>query len=160
MTTYCNIIRTNRTMGHKKVKDKCDDFKFEGGLYFVRREKIFLDKKRKLIGKIKPTLLYLEGVSDPLYIDNLSIKEYYDEIPILDNNNNVLLDPVTKRPLTKKQKSHKLEDIFIDSRAIHNLTDKKILDVLSATPEIGKIETITFLLLGLIIILGLINLFT
>ena len=151
MTTQCLILRTNRTMARKNVKDSSDDFIFEEGTYFIRKEKVFL-WKTSIRGKIKPTLLYIEGISDPLYLDNLKLKEHIENIPLLDEKNNPILDEKGKQKFTKKI-IKKLEDIFIDSRAIHNMTDKKLLIDLSAQPSISSMDIITLILL--IAIIGL-----
>lgn len=165
MPTTCMILRTNRTMTQKKVKDKEDDFKFEGGLYYVRREKVFLFKTA-IRGKIKPTLLYIEGVSDPLYLDNLKLKVYTEKIPLFDEK--------TKKPLLDKNDKQlykmdgknfvmrmvrTIEDIFIDARAIHNLTDKKILAVLSAQASVTAPEIILIVLVIIGICIGIVSLF-
>ena len=151
MTTQCLILRTNRTMARKNVKDSSDDFIFEEGTYFIRKEKVFL-WKTSIRGKIKPTLLYIEGISDPLYLDNLKLKEHIENIPLLDEKNNPILDEKGKQKFTKKI-IKTLEDIFIDSRAIHNMTDKKLLIDLSAQPSISSMDIITLILL--IAIIGL-----
>ena len=149
MVTYCNILRTNRTMGHIKVKDKEDDSKFEGGLYFIRKEKVYLDKKG-IRGKIRPTLLYVEGIADPVYLDNFKIKEYEELVEEIGKDGKPIKDAFGTVKKVKKI-VHKLEDIFIDARAIHNMTDKKILSELSAQPSITKPE-IALLVLAIITI--------
>lgn len=158
MSTYCLILRNNRTMGRMKVKDKADDFDFEGGLYFIRREKVFL-WKTSIRGKIRPTLLYIEGIADPLYLDNLSIKEYTKMVPELDKDKKPILDEKTGQPKLIKKVVRELQDIFIDARAIHNLTDRKILAVLSAQASITPTEIILMVLVVIGIIIGIVSIF-
>lgn len=158
MTTICLMLRSNRTMKRKRIKDKADDFKFEGGLYFVKREKVFLWSKG-LSGKQVPHLLYLEGVSEPIYIDNFRFKTYTKLMPMLDKNNRPILDEKGK-PLMQEKEYTTMSDIFIDSRAIHNMTDKKILDVLSATDEFSKRDWLFTIFFIAIIVLNIINLAT
>jgi hypothetical protein len=159
MTTYANILRTNRTMAHKKIKDKEDDFKFEGGLYYIRKEKVFLDKS-SIRGKIKPTLMYIEGIADPLYLDNLKIKEYYENVPVLDEKTKKpILDHTTGKPKIINKMVKHVEDIFIDARAIHNMTDKRILAQLSAQPTITSTDIILIALVIVVIALSVIHFF-
>lgn len=158
MTTFCMILRTNRTLGKIKVKDNQDDFKFEEGLYFIQREKVFLNKVGWIRKKIRPTLLYMEGVSQPLYLDNLKIKEYYEDVPILDEKGK----PIKNEDGTFKTENKlvkKLEDIFIDARAIHNMVAKKILSVLSASDDMEIKDYVILILLIVSIVLIIISMF-
>jgi hypothetical protein len=146
-------------MTKRVIKDSADDFDFEKGLYFVHREKVFL-WKTAIRGKIRPTLLYIEGISDPLYLDNLRIKEYFEFVPLLDEKTNkIIIDEKTNKPKLLKKSVKKIEDIFIDSRAIHNMTDKKILDVLSAQADITGTEIILIVLMVVCIIIGICHFF-
>jgi hypothetical protein len=159
MTTYANILRTNRTMAHKKIKDKEDDFKFEGGLYYIRREKIFLDKS-SIRGKVRSTLLYIEGIADPLYLDNLKIKEYSENVPVIDEKTKKqAIDTTTGKPKFIYKVVKRIEDIFIDARAIHNMTDKRILAQLSAQPTITSTDIILIILIIVVIALSVIHFF-
>jgi hypothetical protein len=183
MTTYIDVLRTNRTIGHKKIKDKADGFKFEGGYYYVLKDKVFLATKKTLFGKkIIPKLLYMEGVSLPLYLDNFKIKEYEEDMPVLDEKTHTPIyedvpvmvydttdhkfkqkldekgKPVTEKKIkTKKVKVKKLEDIFIDARAIHNMTNDKILADLSAEPTVKNTELLIIFLIIVGCILSIIT---
>jgi hypothetical protein len=139
-------------MGKEKVKDKCDNFNFEGGLYFIQREKVFMTYN--LRGKIKPSLLFIEGISTPIFIDNIKITEHI-EYEIDDKTKKFKLDKDNKKIQLKKQ----LCDIFIDARAIHNMTDKKILDVLSATDDISTKDIVIIILIVVILIISVIQFF-
>lgn len=151
MATECIIIRNNKTVGKKNVKNKADEFKFENGLYFVEREKVFYHKNR-------PMLIYAEGISQAINFDNFKIMEYYEEIPVTDEHNNILIDQQTKKPITKTVKTNHITDTFIDSRAIHNLTDKKVLSVLTAKEEIAIRDIIIVILIAISIGVGVVGL--
>lgn len=155
MTTYAIILRNNRTLGRKKLSDKSDDFIFEDGLYFIKREKIIIDKS-SIRGKIKPTIFYAEGVAEPIYFDNFKIKEYKEYVHILDDKGKQILDE-NKKPKLVLKIVKRIEDIFIDARAIHNLTDRKILSVLSAQKDIETKDLIIMILsiIGIVITIGL-----
>lgn len=157
MATKCLILRTNRTMSIKMVKDKCDDFDFEGGTYFIRKHKVFLWKSKGLRGKITPTLMYVEGIADPLYLDNMKFKQYKELVPLLDENKKPIIDEKTGEPKTVLKSVRKLEDIFIDARAIHNMTDDKILIDLSAQEEVKTTEIIILILLVVSIAIGILS---
>lgn len=158
MATRCIILRNNRTLGRKKIKDSDDDFIFEDGTYFVRRERVIIDKS-SIRGTPRPTLIYVEGISDPIYLDNFKFKEYYEDVPVKDKNGNIFINVATKKPITHKTLSKTLSDIFIDARAIHHMTDKKILSVLSASEDIGTKDIIILVLLLVGIIIGIIGVF-
>jgi hypothetical protein len=158
MTTYCNILRNNKTMGKLKIKDNKDDFIFEGGTYFVQKEKVFLDKT-SVRGKIKPTLLYIEGVAQALYLDNVKLKEYYADVKILDNKTKKPILDENGKPKTELKKLYTVEDIFIDARAIHNMTDKKILVDLSAQEEFSTTSKVLIILMIVVLIFSIINIF-
>lgn len=141
MVTHAIILRTNRTLGRRRIRNNKDDFIFEDGTYFIKKEKVIIDKT-SIRGKLKPTLIYVEGVAEPLYLDNLKFKEYIEDVPVLDSKNKPIMDEIKSydgkiilKPRTEKKVIKKLEDIFIDSRAIHNMTDKKILVDLSTESD-------------------------
>lgn len=157
MSTFCMILRNNRTLGKKKVKDEKDDFIFEGGTYFIKKEKVFLNKVGWIRKKIRPTLLYIEGVADPLYLDNMKIKEYEEDVLISDEKGNTIIE--NGKPKTERKIVKRLEDIFIDARAIHNMTAKKILSVLSSGEDFGTKEILMFILLIVAITLIVISMF-
>jgi hypothetical protein len=158
MSTQCFILRTNRTMGRKYVKDKDDTFDFEGGTYFIEKEKVFI-WKLNIRNKIRPTLLYIEGVSQALYLDNIKIKEYLEDVVITDKQNKIVFKEDGKTPKTEKKRVKHITDIFIDARSIHNMTDKKILTDLSAQPDIKASEIIIIILLVVSICLIVANFF-
>ena len=157
MATTCLMLRTNRTMKKKRVRNKCDDFLFEGGLYYVKREKVFLWPKG-IFGTMHPHLLFLEGVAEPLYIDNFKFKEYYEDVPMIDPvTKKPKIDPVTKKPFMERKLLKGLQDIFIDARAIHDMTDRKILSVLSASDELTLKDKLLTIGLIIVIVLCFIN---
>lgn len=174
MSTTALILRTNRTLTKRVVPDKEDDFSFEGGTYFIHKDKVFLWKN--LRGKIRPTLLYMEGIAEPLYLDNLKIKQYFKLLPVIDpktkkpvcidKDNKPILNPdgsykvdESGHPTLIKTPVKELQDIFIDSRSIHNMTDRKILHELSATDPIGITDIILMILVIVGIVIGVVNIF-
>lgn len=165
MVTHAIILRTNRTIGRKRIPDKKDDFIYEDGTYFIRKEKVIIDKT-SVRGKLKPTLLYVEGISDPLYLDNMKFKEYIEDVPVLDQKGKPIIEEVRSydgkisyRNKTEKKVIKKLEDIFIDARAIHNMTDKKILQDLSTESDvtISQIVVIVITLITMVICIGILG---
>jgi hypothetical protein len=158
MSTQIFILRTNRTMTRRKIPDSADDFDFEKGTYFVHKDKVFLWKVG-LRGKIRPTLLYIEGIADPLYLDNLQIKEYFENLPVIDDKTKKQAIDEKGKPLFKRTQVRKITDIFIDARAIHNMVDDKILRVLSAQSDITGTEILLIALVIVGIIIGIANIF-
>jgi len=106
----CIMIRKNKTIKYKRINDKYDSFEFEGGRYYIRKDKILL-KHKPLSRTYISTLIYIEGISEPLSLKNIEKKAEYDK------DGNLIKDD---------------ETILIDAKSIHNITSEKILSVLSS----------------------------
>lgn len=77
---YCYIIRTNRTMALKRVHEKKDDFKFEGGTYYIKPDKIIL---QKMVAMHRPMLIYIENYAEPIGIGSIEKKKVTGDETIL-----------------------------------------------------------------------------
>jgi hypothetical protein len=98
------FIRKNRTMAVFKVREKLDDFTYEDGLYYVKPEKLILKKGR--IGH-KPYMFYVEGISEPISIENIFKRQddnavLIDAQSIHDLTSTKILDVLSKNTLDKK----------------------------------------------------------
>lgn len=76
----CIILKKNDTIKYKKVNDKFEEFIYNEGTYYIKRDKIKLKKGIKFY---KPYLLYVEGISEPLSFNNIQ-KDEDDETILID----------------------------------------------------------------------------
>lgn len=79
----CIMVRKNKTLKYKKVKDKYDDFVFEDGTYYIRKDKILL-KKKVFSFNYRSYLLFIEGISEPITFDNIEKKDKEDNTVLID----------------------------------------------------------------------------
>ena len=129
------ILRKTRSIGHKDISEKDDEFDFETGTYFIRPEAVFM---RRGFISYKPHLLYIEGCPLPIDLTRL------------------------KMNLGDMKKIYKIDgeeipepELFIDSFTIHDLTSKKLLRVLIG--EMGTTELIIIILIVIGLIIGGVN---
>lgn len=129
----CLIIRTNRSLKRYKINEKADSFNFEGGTYYVRSDRVMLEKK---IFGFKPILLYKEGIPEPLALENI-------------------------KKVTNSETGEEDETVLIDAKSIHNLTSRELLSVLTKT-SFSRIEMfiIVMLILNMMFSCGIIALIT
>ena len=114
----CLIIRTNRSLKRYKINEKADSFVFEGGTYYVRSDRVLLEKK---LFTFKPILLYKEGIPEPLALDNI-------------------------KKILNVETGEEDETVLIDAKSIHNLTSRELLSVLTKT-SFSRIELFIMVML-------------
>ena len=66
------IVTNSKKMKTKRVSDRKDNFVFNGGTYYIKPDRVFIDKTR--FGN-KQGLLYVEGYSLPLMMNDFAIDE-------------------------------------------------------------------------------------
>jgi len=102
----CWILRTNKTVKKKRISNKRDSFRFEGGTYYIIKENTML--KKGLIG-YKPLLLYLENFSEPLSLENVEKRKGKGETVLIDAKSihnltsRELLSVLTKTTFTRTE---------------------------------------------------------
>lgn len=128
------ILRNTGTLGKKQIRENLDSFTFEKGTYYPQKTAIFL--KKGILG-YKPHMLFVEGYSLPLDVNNVQVNEK----EIIINGKKIK----SKEPCP-----------FIDSFSIHKLTDRKLLGVLAS--GIYSFDIIVIILLLLITVLSIGNL--
>ena len=130
----CYILRKSGTLKIQKIKDRENSFTFENGKYFILKDRMFL-KKVFLKGYVA-SLFYIEGISEPLKLDNIQKQK----IPQIDDNGNNVLDDNGKIKMVDD------ETVLISAKNIHDLTSAEMLSVLTG----GNLTRLDKLLLGLL----------
>lgn len=132
----CWILRTNGTIKRIRISDKKDSFDFEDGKYFVIEKHII--NKKFLHFFYKPMLIYIEGFSEPLGLNNIVKKKREVQV---------------KNKESGKMETKEIEDdtILIDAFSIHNLADRENLSVLTDT-SMTKVDMIVLFMLFICIV--------
>lgn len=135
----CYILRKTGTLKTKRVKDKKDDFVFENGTYYLKKDRIYL--RPKLIRGYVPFLFYIEGISEPISFTNIEKRKIQK------------LDAEGQPEYDKDNEPVMIEDttVLISAKNIHDMTSKKMLSVLS-TDQMSKLDKILIILLILILL--------
>lgn len=120
---YCYILRKSKTLKIVKKKDEINSFTFERGKYYLNEDKIFLRKRGILIKRYVPCLFYIEGISEPLALNNIQKRK----VPKVDETGQIETDKDGNTIMVDD------ETVLINAFNIHDMTSSDMLSVLTST---------------------------